>query len=191
VSHLDRNLWVCNYFCSVPIDHDDGSNGYVDTANVLLWGGTKSLMGYNKWHVGQAMVYVDLVPSLHSPSVGRMGWSAAMEGKPPMCSGMIVRTPAVPGKSEVWMNNTCIATAPSVFFRWGGCNETEPLDGNIPVPVSGNRYFTPNATYALRCGSAVWNLTDSQQRGVDVGSTLHMLPTTDELLAMMRALLAF
>lgn len=39
---------MCNYHCTLPIDNDDGSNAYVETNNWLLWGGTKSLMGYNK-----------------------------------------------------------------------------------------------------------------------------------------------
>jgi len=45
---LDRNLFMCNYHCTLPIDNDDGSNSYIVTNNWLLWGGTKSLMGYNK-----------------------------------------------------------------------------------------------------------------------------------------------
>ena len=51
---LDRNLLVCNYHCVVPIDNDDGSNGYIETNNWLLWGGTKSLMGYNKHFIVRA-----------------------------------------------------------------------------------------------------------------------------------------
>jgi hypothetical protein len=45
---MDRNLFVCNYRAFFPIDNDDGSNGYIQTNNFLLWGGTKTLMGYNK-----------------------------------------------------------------------------------------------------------------------------------------------
>ena len=187
-SRLDANLWCNNYFSTVPMDHDDGSNGFIDTNNVLLWGGTKSLMGYNKHHVSNAMVYVDLSPALHSPAARRVGWSAP-ESKPPMCSGMIVATPSVPGMAEIWTNNSCIASSAAFFFRWPSCNSSNPLDGGIPYPLSSNRYYTPNATYELRCGDATWGLPEAQARGLDVGSSLHALPTTGELLALLGALL--
>ena len=188
LSRLDQNLFVTNYFSTIPIDQDDGSSRYLDTNNVMLWGGSKSLMGYAKHHVGAAMVYVDLSPSLHAAAAQRVGWSAP-ESKPPMCAGMLVPTPALPGFAEVWVNNSCIATDPSHFYRFGSCNASNPLDGSIPMPLGSNRLDSPNATYQLRCGSATWGLEDAQARGVDVGSTLHVLPTTDELLAMLSEIL--
>ena len=192
MSRLHGNLWVSNYFSTIPADHDDGSNGYVDTSNVLLWGGSKSLMGYNKHHVGNAMVYVDYSPALHLPRATRqrLRWSAP-ESKPPMCSGMIVPTPAAPGAAEVWQNNTCIATSAASFFRWPSCNSSAPLAGGVPNPLGGNRYFSANASYEMRCGGEVWTLGEAQGRGLDVGSSVQPLPTTGELLAMMRGLLGF
>ena len=166
----------------------------MDTSNILLWGGSKSLMGYNKHHIGNAMVYVDYTPALNLPPdmLRRLGWSApSMSGKPPMCTGMITPTPAVPGLSEVWSNNTCIASSPASLFRWPSCNSSNPLDGSIPVPLSNNRYFTPNATYQMRCNGATWGFEEAQQRGLDLGSTLHPLPDTEALMQLMRALLGF
>ena len=162
----------------------------MDTGNVLLWGGSKSLMGYNKHHIGNAMVYVDYSPALHAPAAQRVGWSAP-ESKPPMCAGMIVATPAGGAFAEVWQNNTCIASDPAHFLRFASCNASDPLDGSIPVPLGGNRYYSPNASYQLRCGGAQWTLHEAQQRGVDAGSSLLPLPSTAELLAMLRALLGF
>ncbi len=189
VSRLHGNLWVSNYFSTVPTDHDDGSHGYLDTNNVLLWGGTKSLMGYAKRHIGNAMVYVDYSPALNAPAARRVGWSAP-EGKPPMCSGMITPTPgAGPDVAEAWENNTCIASDARFFFRWESCNSSAPLDGGVPVPLRGNRYHTPNATYQLRCGGALWTLDQAQQQGLDLGATLHPLPTLQELLALLQGLL--
>ena len=179
---------MSNYFSTVPIDHDDGSNTYVDTNNVLLWGGTKTLMGYNKHHVNQLMAYVDYQPALHAPARTRIGWSAP-QSKPPMCSGFIVPTPMVLGKSEVWQNNTCISSDAAHFFRWYSCNSSNPLDGGTPAPLSDNRYYSSNAGYTLSCGEASWNLSQAQQRGLDLRSTLHALPTLETLLGMMEALL--
>ena len=190
LSYIHSNLWVSNYYSTVPIDQDDGSNGYRSSSNVLLWGGSKSLMGYDKQNLGNMMVYVDFSPALHAPAAQRVGWSAP-ESKPPMCSGMIVPTPAVPGKAEVWVNNTCIASDPAHFFRWISCNSSSPLDGGIPVPLSGNKYYSTNGTYELRCSSSTWTLPEAQQLGLDLGSSLHTLPSTEELLAMMQAQLGF
>ena len=156
---------------------------------MLLWGGTKSLMGYNKHHVHNAMVYVDYSPAVGSPAARRVGWSAPAS-KPPMCAGMITPTPAAPGHAEAWTNNTCIAADAAHFFRFSSCNASAPLDGGIPVPLAGNRFYSQNATYELRCGGAVWALPDAQARGVDVGSALFPLPTTAELVAMLGEVLA-
>lgn len=173
---------------------EKGSNGFTDTSNVLLYGGSKSLMGYNKHTIGNMMAYVDLTPALNSPTLRRVGWSAASpETKPPMCSGFIVPTPDNSTHADTWSNNTCIATSSSKFLRFLSCNATDPTDGSIPVPLSNNRYYSQNATYVLECPSGssanAWNLTEAQSRGLDVGSSLHELPTIDELLALMRALL--
>ena len=61
--HMDRNLFTCNYRGYFPIDNDDGSNGYVQTNNFLLWGGSKTLMGYNKHFINNTFVYVDFSPA--------------------------------------------------------------------------------------------------------------------------------
>jgi hypothetical protein len=176
----------------VPIDHDDGSNGYVDTKNVLLFGGSKTLMGYNKHTIDNAMVYVDYLPSLHSTALARVGWSATSpESKPPMCSGFIVPTPDNTTHAEVWMNNTCISSDSAHFFRFYNCNASDPTNGGIPVPLANNKFYSVNATYDLHCDSVSWNLTEAQERGLDLGSSLHHLPTTNELSDMMRTLLSF
>ena len=166
----------------------DGSNSFLDTSNVLLWGGTKSLMGYAKHHLHQLMVYVDYSPALHAPAAQRVGWSAP-QSKPPMCSGLIVPTPA--GREEAWQNNSCIASDPAHFFRWFSCNASNPLDGGAPAPLSDNNYFSASAGYVLNCGGASWNLSEAQARGLDLRSSLHPLPTLEGLLGMIRALLEF
>jgi hypothetical protein len=92
--------------------------------------------------------------------------------------------------ADAWVDNACIAAAPASFFRFFACNASAPLGGSIPAPLGGNRYFSPGAAYELRCGAAVWGLADAQARGVDVGSSLHALPTTADLLVMLEELLA-
>jgi len=172
----------------VPIDHDDGSAHFIDTRNALLWGGTKNLMGYAKRSEGNVMAYVDYAPALAAGLAERVGWSAP-QAKPPMCAGVVTPYPSV-DTADSWVNNTCIASSPASFFRFFACNASAPLGGGIPTPLGGNRYFSTNASYEMRCGADTWSLADAQARGVDAGSTLHALPTTDELLAMLSVVLA-
>lgn len=178
--------FVANYHAVVPIDHDDGSCRFVDTRNVLIWGGTKNLMGYEKHSSENVLAYVDYTPALAASRL--VGWSG-IEPKPPMCAGVVTSYPSV-ATADSWVNNTCIASDSASFFRFFSCNASAPLNGGIPTPLGGNAYYSTNATYELRCGAATWALAEAQARGVDVGSTVRALPTTDELLGMMRGALA-
>jgi len=146
-------------------------------------------MGHDKHSARNVMVYVDYAPAAVAPRLAeRVGWSAPQEPKPPMCAGVVTPYPSA-ATADSWTNNSCIAASAASFFRLLSCNASAPLDGSIPAPLGGNRYFSPGAAYELRCGAAVWGLADAQARGVDVGSTLHALPTTDELLEMARGAL--
>ena len=57
--------------------------------------------------------------------------------------------------------------------------------------LSGNVYRNAGAAYVNRCAGSVWNLTQAQALGVDVGSVVAPLPSTDELVAMGHAMLQF
>ena len=190
-SRISRNLLHANYHSVTALDHDDGSNGWVDTENVLLWSGTKNLMGYNKRSQGNLFVYVDYNPALLLRGGGgaqRIGWSAP-EVKPAMCAGYLTPFPSATAQADAWVNNSCIAASNASLFRFPACNSSDPLDGSIPVPLAGNSYYTTNTSYQMRCGGEVWGLAQAQARGVDVGATLHALPSTEQLLGMARQLL--
>ena len=91
---------------------------------------------------------------------------------------------------DVWQGNTCICSSGARFFSFDGCNEAAPLDGHVPH-FAGNTYASDDAVYAFPCGKATWNLSQAQAAGVDVGSVLVPVPTTDEVVAAARALLQF
>ena len=48
---------ICNWECTWPLDHDDGSQEYHDSFNFLLYGGAKNYMGRNK--ASTDSVYID------------------------------------------------------------------------------------------------------------------------------------
>ena len=118
---MDRNLFVCNYGALFPIDYDDGSNGYVQTNNFLLWGGTKTLMGYNKLFINNTFVYVDYTPAT-SPAGRALGGPPRLGNGYNSCAASIASYPwraaGLDGLQEQWWNNTCIASSPDKFFDW-------------------------------------------------------------------------
>ena len=91
---------------------------------------------------------------------------------------------------DVWTGNTCICSSGAHFMSFNGGNEASPLDGHVPH-FSGNTYASDDGNYAFPCGKATWNLTQAQAAGVDVGSVLVPVPTTDEVVAAAHALLQF
>jgi hypothetical protein len=202
---LDRNLLVCNYHCVVPIDNDDGSNGYVISNNFLLWGGTKSLMGYNKVFANNTFVYVDFTPVVYardhlglrlgpsSPPSSSSSSPLEFETKFGVCATEIASAPfAASGLQDQWFLNTCIANSSSRFFQWMSCNSSDLLGGTIPVPMQGNTYMSFDGGYEMSCGSTKWTaLSEVQAQGVDVGSTNSTLPSDQDLVALAHEVLQF
>jgi hypothetical protein len=58
-STVERNFFVSNYRSTWPIDHDDGSNSYLDRHNFLAWGGAKNYGGFNRTYKGNFYLYPD------------------------------------------------------------------------------------------------------------------------------------
>jgi hypothetical protein len=64
------------------------------------------------------------------------------------------------------------------------CNATTPLDGTIPYPMANNTYLSADAGYSMNCRGMVWNLSQAQALGVDVGSIVGTAPSAEDLVAM-------
>jgi hypothetical protein len=47
-SHIEKNLIINGYNGVWAIDHDDGSQFYNDSSNVMVWGGCKNYRGHSK-----------------------------------------------------------------------------------------------------------------------------------------------
>ncbi len=190
---INRNFLVSNYFADFPIDNDDGSAYWVETNNFLLYGGSKSLMGYNKHFINNSYVLVDYTPSAHVARPPReVGSSWPPEGKPGSCSAIIAAGAfAAAGLADQYWNNTCIANSSAKFFRWFSCNDTHPLDGTIPFPMRDNVYLSTDAGYAMPCNGQKWSLAEAQARGVDLGSSVGNFPTVDDFIKMAHDRLGF
>ena len=211
---MDQNLFICNYRAFYPIDNDDGSNSYVQTRNVLLWGGAKNLMGYNKQFIGNAYIYSDFTPATTSAvralPLPLAADTPAMRAKYPVelspmrrgglgsgngvgvCANSIAPWPAASlGLADQFRNNTCIVSNKGNIFEWfNPCNDSNPTDGSMFL-MSGNSYMTGDGVYLNRCNASAWNLTAAQSHGVDLGSTVSTLPSVDAIVGLAHALLGF
>ena len=175
------------------------------TRNLLLWSGAKSLMGYNKRFLSNLYAYADFTP--FSTAAARAFDPTLSEGSPALrvlarkyqlsegngvnfCTGSVATGAfAQLGLADQYRGNTCIVSSSTNLFRWyNPCSNTTPTDGSMWL-LSDNVYRSADGGYRNACGGAVWNLTQAQALGVDVGSVTTTLPSTDELVAMGMAVL--
>ena len=146
-------------------------------------------MGYGKRFINNSFVYVDYSPVAYAEGALALGAPVPRLGNGySVCATSIASAPflaqGLRGYQEQWWNNTCIAASPDQFHTWYECNATSPLDGTIPVPMQGNSYFSLTGDYRMHCRGTVWNLTQAQALGIDLGSTVSTLPSLAQLVAM-------
>ena len=184
-TRISRNLLLNNYHSVWPLDFDDGSNSLLMTTNLLVWGGGKDYLGFNKHYLGNLYVF----PEANEPTVStapRLGNGAGT------CYGA-QGTSALPAElRDVWAGETCITGlggASGVLYDLGGCNAASPNDGNAPL-VANNTFYSADGAYALKCGAETWDLPTAQSHGLDVGTTLLRTPSTSEVLALVNAFVA-
>lgn len=67
-STVKGNFFINNYNAILSIDHDDGSNHYLDTQNVLMYSGQKNYIGWEKHAVQNLYIRPDLADSREEAS---------------------------------------------------------------------------------------------------------------------------
>eukprot|EP00041_Stephanoeca_diplocostata_P031274 m.971050 g.971050 ORF g.971050 m.971050 type:complete len:945 (+) comp23926_c0_seq7:45-2879(+) len=178
-SHIHHNLVLCNYKCTWPIDHDDGSNTYLDEANALFYGGAKNYLGHSKHSIANLYVFPDgqpyegSGPGLHKP------FCANNDGARRDSSGW----------GEVYASNRCLLYAPNAsLYLFGNCN---PNDLNATVDYTfNNTFYSPDGGVHVQCGPQTWTLEQWQARGYDLHSTIAPQPSLPQIIAWAEALVA-
>lgn len=214
-STITRNLFYNNFHSTWPIDHDDGSNAYLDTYNLLIWGGGActfaipdafpactllllphspsrlSTLRSGKNYLGLNKTQFGnfyLFPEANEPTVA--GAVGAGTGFSPYCYGSQGSSALPQALRDVWVGETCITgSGPATLYSLGGCNPSAPQDGHVPV-LANNTLYTPDASYQLDCGGQVWDLPTAQAHGLDLGTTLLKTPDTPTILALVQAFIA-
>lgn len=194
-SYILNNYFVNNYGSSWPIDHDDGSNGYVDSFNLLLWGGFKNYLGFNKHAINNLYVYPDVSIDIARAVAARTNDSADLErvanGFDTACVMSQGATALPADLSDVWSNNTCIASSgKSDFYDFCCCDPSNPANGAMPA-LAGNTLYSGDGSYQFTCGSDTWStIAEAQSHGVEVNTTFYATaPSTAAVIAMGKQLL--
>lgn len=150
------------------LDHDDGSEYYLNTRNICVFAGMKNYIGQNKIWDSNLIVYPEGARSQNrsAGSTSCIWTSMNMGGNQSLlpCSFQPCRT------KEVYRNNTCV-TNHYHPLEYDNFNETDlELMGiwNTTIP------FTAKNTYYLKHGYHFghfdWNLSATKRKGIDIGA---------------------
>ena len=192
VTRIDQNFLLRGGWGIHDLDHDDGSNAFWDTRNVLLGSGLKNWEGFNRTWQGNLIVRPDYMAQ-QAATVP----SATPQGVPlphffyfPACVRSLGQA-AWGALGDQYIGNTCIlrSAATNIF---GACNASDPaLSGNVPRAAN-NTYFAPSGAVDLRCGGSM-TLARAQAVGWELGSTQRSVEelAPADVVRMVRALLEF
>ena len=176
---ITANMFLNNFHSTWPIDHDDGSNNYVDTYNLLIWGGGKQYLGFAKTFIGNLYLFPDANEPTDTANTGT--------GFSPYCYGAQGTSALPAAMRDVWVGETCVvSSSASSIYSIGGCNSSAVADGHTPL-LANNTLYTSDGTYLLDCGGQKWDLPTAQSKGLDTGSTIAVTPSTAEVLQMAQA----
>ena len=164
---ITRNFIINGYNGVWAIDHDDGSQFFNDTANLMLWGGCKNYLGHSKSCDRNVMIY---------PGFGR-----SHSTKPCQTDDNSVFA------NQYHDNNQCI-TSDGNAYSMGGWKQCERNDIQQHVyQTFNNTLYAPKAEFTAPgpCADfAAW-----QAQGQDLHSQVLPLPSTEQVVAMSKAVL--
>jgi hypothetical protein len=147
------------------LDHDDGSEYFLDTHNVCAFAGMKNYIGQNKIWDSNLIVFPEGTASQNRSGTSCIYTSMYMNGKKDEipCALEPCRT------REVFTNNTCL-TYSSEPLEYDMFNETDLMIHSIKdttIPYTARNKYYLNQPYRFR---GKWNLTQAQAIGIDQGS---------------------
>jgi hypothetical protein len=155
-SIITKNLIINGYNGVWSIDHDDGSQYFNDTENVLVWGGCKNFLGHSKSCDNNLIMYPEKI-SGHGCQTDDNSVFA----------------------NQYFHDNDCM-TGDGHFYSFGGCSPS-----NLATTVYQtweNRFYSPDGVFQSTCGLS--NFTAWQAAGQDQKSVVAKTPSVDTILRM-------
>lgn len=194
-SRLAANFLVNTHYGIHSLDHDDGSNAFVDTGNVVAFAGMKNFLGFAKQTINNLFVRPDFAGRAWAPQglsssawaggtpgvAGSTAGATASFGVPlprayyfPYCARSLGQESWGAALADVFVNNTCVLnTSGFGLYRFGTCNPASPgASGAIPH-AAGNTFYVPGANASFVCGRATLTLAEAQAVGYDTASSTH------------------
>lgn len=189
---MARNFLICDYQCTWPLDHDDGSNAYFDSYNFLVYGGAKNFLGHSKTSMHNVYVLPDGKPIEGASVVSQTGGPTGGKHCANNDGAVPLPSPRASGYNETYAFNTCIlASGDTSIYAYDNCNP-KALAGTVDMTANNTfLIWGPNASLdiGLTCSGEKMNLPEYQQRGYDVGSTVAAAPPASVVLGWGRQLL--
>ena len=178
-------------------DHDDGSNNFVDTSNVVAFAGMKNFLGFAKQTSGNLFIRPDIAGASWTPRGAKPG----LQGVPlprayyfPYCARSVGQK-QWHALADTFTNNTCILNTSGSVYEFQSCDPAAPgASGELPR-AHGNTFFVPGSqsNTSFKCGSTMLTIAAAQAVGYENGSTCKnstaMAPT--DIQEMIRAWLRF
>eukprot|EP01052_Picozoa_sp_SAG31_P031073 SAG31_NODE_3254_length_4489_cov_1.441002_4_plen_166_part_00 len=158
----------------------DGSNHYLDTDNVLWYGGAKNYLGHNKHSLRNLYLYVDAQPYEGQGPGKHMDTCANNDGA---AAGA-----AASGYGEIWASNRCHLTKPSAnVYAYDRCSP-EALNATVDYTFN-NTFYTGDGKIVVSCNDQHWTLEQYQALGYDKESREESPPGLTRLLGWARDML--
>jgi hypothetical protein len=185
LSHIDANFFLNGGGWGIhPLDHDDGSNGFADSRNVLFGAGMKNFLGFGRHWTDNLVIRPDFLASAAAglraklPAVAVQVPSKTPAGVPlpkwyyfPACVRSVGQKPWGAARADSYTNNTCVLGAPSPYI-FGSCDPND-MNSSGACPSTGNNTFLVrgDAPLSIACGAKRLSLADAQCVGYEHGST--------------------
>lgn len=171
------------------LDHDDGSDYYIDTNNVCVFAGMKNYLGQNKIWDSNLIVYAE--GATRQNRSGMPGIWSSMN-----MAGNHTTLPCAPGSHflhnvfcrnrETFTNNTVISHGrqPLEFDMFSADDLKTHGPRNTTMPFTAYNTYRLGVPYAF--GPLGWDLSSAQSHGIDLGSTVSPEPMVSETETMAR-----
>ena len=168
------------------LDHDDGSDYYLDTRNVCVFAGMKNYIGQNKNWDSNLILYPEGAFSQNRSGMACVWTSMNMAGNAtdlprykkgnsnPVCHNL-----------EVYTNNTCVTHSEQPFefdmFKAWDLKEHGPRNTTMPYTARNQHYIGIPFEF-----HGIWNHSEAMLHGVDVGGAVRPEMTVHEVEAATR-----
>ena len=169
MSYNMNNFLITNYHSVWPLDHDDGSDYWVDTNNFLVYGGYKNNFGHSKTTINNTYIYPD----------ADRGNKREIFYTWPYCA---VDAHAYLDQSswgEIWSSNRCV-TGSRVIYDFQECNLAQDSRDLVPNTAN-NVFYAPYKELNVFCGGKNITLQEYQRLGFDIRSVVYDLIDNDTI----------